>query len=359
MTGQWHPREYQKGDERGILDLYKLVFGTEMSGEHWEWKYKGNPAGQALVILAESDKGIVGQYALLPRLMKIGDNVWIGSLSVDSMVHPDCSGQGIFTALGKKAYELASQRGIHFVYGFPNANIHHLRITRLGWTDLYDGIPLWVKPLNLENILRKRFVSNELLVSLGGKIGKIAMRVRYKAQRSTPMCSVKETSSFDPRFDSLWNQVSGDHEIVVVRDKAYLTWRYHEKPSHDYVILTAEEEHDLLGYVVLRCMEDFSLQMGFIVDILTTPKETRACTDLITAAVDYFELRKMDIVSCLMLPSAAYSRSLTEMGFMMAPKRLLPQRMYLGVCTFTSEYPAAFLAEPRNWFITWGDHDYI
>jgi len=359
MTRKWHPRQYKEGDERGILDLYKLVFGNGISTEDWEWKYKRNHPSQALIILAEADGRVVGQYALLPRLMKVEDNISIGSLSVDTMVHPAYRGQGMFITLTKEAYELAKSRGIHFVYGFPNRNSHHGFITKLDWADLYKGIPLLVKPLNLENILRKRLVDNKLLAGLGDKIGNIAMRALYRSQRNVPVCSVKEISSFDPRFDSLWDGASRGHKIMVIRDKAYLTWRYVEKPGNAYVILIAEKEENLLGYIVLKCMEEFGLQIGFIVDMLTVPEELRVSADLISAALKYFGLRQMDIVGCLMLPCTRYSHSLKQAGFINALQKLLPQDMYLGVRGLSSQYPVTFLTDPNNWFISWGDHDVI
>ena len=146
---------------------------------------------------------------------------------------------------------------------------------------------------------------------------------------------------------------------MVKRDRCYLTWRYVEKPANNYVILIAEKENDLLGYIVLKCREDFGLQIGFIVDILTVPEETGVSVDLISAAVKHFELNQMDIVSCLMLPNTRYSHSLKQAGFIKAPNKLLPQNMYLGVHGFSSQYPITFLTNPNNWFVSWGDHDVI
>jgi len=173
------------------------------------------------------------------------------------------------------------------------------------------------------------------------------------------MCSVRETSSFDQRFDSLWNEASRDHKIMVVRDKAYLTWRYVEKPANDYVILITEKGNDLLGYIVLRCMEEFGLRVGFIVDIFTIPEETGVSVDLISEAVKYFELKQMDMVGCLMLPNVRYGHSLKQAGFIKAPSKLLPQDMYLGVRPISSQYPVTFFIDPNNWFINWSDHDVV
>lgn len=350
-------REYRDGDEESIRELYHLVFGEEISAQHWAWRYKQNPSGQPVIALAESSQGIVGQYALTPLRMKVEDKICLGSLSLHTMVHSDYRGQGMFTTLARKAYELAAERGIHFIYGFPNEDSHHGFITHLDWVDLYDGIPLWVKPLDWETVIKKRLVDNKLLTSLLGKTSRVAMKLVCRSRKGTPVCSVRELATFDERFDSLWDEASRDYNILAVRDKIYLSWRYEEKPSENYTVFIAESGEKLLGFIVVKCMERFGLQSGFIMDMVVIPEELRVSTDLVSAAVNYCEMKRMDMVGCLMLPGVSFSRTLKQAGFVSLPKRLLPQGMYLGVCNFTSQYPTTYLADPGNWFITWGDHD--
>lgn len=280
--------------------------------------------------------------------MKVGDELCLGSLPLDTMVHPDYRGQGMFTTLAKEAYKLAAERGIHFIYGFPNENSRHGFITKLDWRELHNGIPLWVRPLNFEDIFKKRFAANKFIASLAGKAGKLVIGLFYWSPRHMPSCCVSEVSSLDGRFDLLWQEASKDYNILAVRDKAYLAWRYIEKPGENYTVLAAERGEKLLGFIVVKCAEELGLRIGFIMDMLSIPEEAPVARDLLSAAVDYFELKQMDIAGCLMLPSLAYSRNLRERGFIKAPKRLLPQDMYLGVCDFTSRYPMTFLADPGN-----------
>lgn len=358
MTRQWHPRQYQEGDEGGILDLYTLAFGSDISAERLVWQYKQNPAGQPIIHLAESSQGIVGYYALMPIRMRIRNKICIEIYSLETMTHPDYRGQGIFTILGKENYKLAARRGFHFLYGFTNRNAHPIVVNKLDWRDLYNGIPLWVKPLNLESIIRKRLVDNRLVAGLGSKFGKIAMNILYRPMQNKPKYSITEVSYFDERFNLLWEETSNDG-VMVVRDKEYLTWRYLEKPGEKYAIFIVEREEKLLGYMILKCTERFNLQIGFIMDLLTVSGEPQIARDLISTSVSYFEQKRMDMVGCLMLPGTVYLRNLKEAGFMKVPKKLLPQDMYLGVCNFTSQYPSSFLFDPNNWFITWGDHDAV
>jgi predicted N-acetyltransferase YhbS len=269
VTNRWYAREYNDGDEQAILGLHETVFGAELSSEWWTWLYKQNPTGQGIIVVAEADRRIVGHYALIPLSMKVGDEICLGSLSLDTMIHPDWRNQGIFTKLAKKAYDLAAERGIHFVYGFPNRNSHHGFITRLGWTDLYKGIPLWVKPLRYENVLQTYTKGNKKAAKLLGKLSQGVVRLLYRSRSRIPQVSIKEVPSFDERFDALWSMTSLEYEIIVVRNITYLNWRYAEKPNGNYFIFTAERDGRLLGYMVLKCMELFGLQTGFLVDIMS------------------------------------------------------------------------------------------
>ncbi|MFC2002742.1 GNAT family N-acetyltransferase [Chloroflexota bacterium] len=360
MTRQWHLREYKEGDERDILDLYKLVFGVEMSLEHWLWKYKRNPAGQPFIILAEAEQGIVGHFALLPRLMKVGDNASLGSLSVDTMVHPEYRCQGMHVIMGRETCELAARRGSVIAYGFSNQLSHRNATTKIGFTSSYGGgIPLWIKPLDFETVLRKHFTNNTLLAKLGSKTAQLGMKLFYRSSKTRPTCSIKELSSFDERFDSLWDKFSKSYDIMVTRNRAYLTWRYLEKPSDEYRIFVAERGEKLVGAIVVKCAEQVDFMIGFIMDMLSTPEEPEAGKELISAAVDHFAARQIDMAGCLMLPGAAYSRNLKGMGFVKAPKSLLPQEMYLDVNNLVPQYQKASFVNPKNWFVTWGDHDVV
>jgi len=363
MTIKWFSRDFREGDEDNLRKLHKLVFDTQISIERWKWRYKENPAGQSIIVVAESNQRIVGQYALVPLIMRIENTLCVGSQSLDTMVHPDYRGQGIFVSLAEKAYKVAEEKGIRFIYGFPNGNSHYGITTKLGWRDIYDGIPLWIKPINLESLIKKRFLHNYLIAKMGSSASKLILWLlnnKYsRIQENTAVCVIREISSFDNRFDAHYQAASKEYSIMVVRDERYLNWRYLRKPGERYTTFVAERGERLLGYIVLKCAEKFDLQIGFIVDILVIPQESQAARQLISAATEYFTMKKMDIVGCLMLPSTFYSQKLKQMGFIMTPKKLLPQEMYLGVRSFSNQYTREFLTIPRNWFITWGDHDVI
>lgn len=360
MPGQWEVAEYEPGDEQGIMRLYQLVFGEEMSDDQWRWRYLKNPTGLVTIILAKAGAQIVGQYALLPVRMKVGADTRVVALSLDTMVHPDYRGQGVFVELARRLYKDVALQGTPLVYGFPNEASHRGFVTGLGWVDLCDRVPLFVRPLSAEGIL-KGTVANRFLLAVGGRSGQMGMSLLLPARRiEVPDgCAIRPVTSFDDRADELWRRASSAFGISLVRDQRYLNWRYVEKPGDSYTILILERAGDVLGYVVLKSVERFGLRIGFVVDLLAVPDQPSISRCLISEAVECFRKAQRAIISCLMLKHSPYIQALRANGFLFLPARLHPQEMYVGVRRNTEEYAAELITNPSNWYITWGDHDDI
>ena len=70
---EWSIREYREGDEEQMLEFRGIVTGDSKDNQCWKWMYRDNPAGPAKVLLAEEKQKIVGQYAVMPVRLKIGN----------------------------------------------------------------------------------------------------------------------------------------------------------------------------------------------------------------------------------------------------------------------------------------------
>jgi GNAT superfamily N-acetyltransferase/ribosomal protein S18 acetylase RimI-like enzyme len=355
-------RPYREGDEQDIRDLFELVFDKPLSLERWLWQYRDNGTDTFIITLAEGEGGeLAGQYALRPTRMKIGDKTRLGTLSLDTMVHPDYRRQGMFTKTAKHAYQTAKQLEVPLTYGFPNQNSYHGFVHRLEWVDLCGRLPVFVRILKLENVLSKR-IDSKLVRSVVKFLGDISLGLFYRFRRGgdlPPGHKLTEVSSLDERVDRLWEEAAADHEILVVRDQSYLNWRFVENPTESYTIFICEQGQEVAGYVVLKCEEKFGLRIGFIVDILVRPGARDVSTGLVSEAVKYFQENQMDLVSCLVLEHTVQAESLKRNGFVVVPQGFFPQELYLGVRSHTDEYAEEFIMNSENWFITWADHDTI
>ena len=182
---------------------------------------------------------------------------------------------------------------------------------------------------------------------------------------------MRQADGFDERFDALWEEVSHQYGILLVRDKAFLQWRFSEKPNVDYVVLVAEAEGKLLGYIVLREGQGqmfgingqgwkgprSGLKIGFILDVLASDRDVAHV--LVSEAIEYFNGHGVDAVGCLMLKTTPNFRVLKEAGFFVAPKRVLRREFYFGVQVRPSVLPDEIISRQENWYLTLADIDTI
>jgi SAM-dependent methyltransferase/organic radical activating enzyme len=198
-------RWYQEGDVQGITSLFGEVFGREMTLDEWQWKYRGQ--GNARVCSAVIEipgEGIVGHYGGIPLRMTRGGAVIKGITACDVMIRKK---HRSFTRLKKMhtlfVDELIKDSFIMF-YGFPNERTLLMPSEKL---QLYERI----EPVN--NVLKDVSFNND------------SDRYLYK---------LFPLSFDDNRIDSLWAEVGREFRLAIIRDRAYLKWRYGESRLYRY-----------------------------------------------------------------------------------------------------------------------------
>jgi len=362
MADSWTMRPYRLGDEESIIELFRTVFIVEMTLAKWTWRYIENGIDLKLIMLAESASGdIIGHYALCPIRMKVDGKEIIGSFSLDTMVHPDWGGRGIFVDLANAVYDAAAGSGIPLTYGFPNENSYHGFINKLGWTDLCKALPILVKPISIRSLIRSRF-ENERSAQFADLLARAGYWLYTSGSIREPSAGnyyVRRVEYFGREADLLWERSSSIARISVIRDAAYLNWRFVHNPTEEYCILYAEQAGELSGYAVLKLVDDLGIKIGYVVDLLALPEEETIVYALMKAALNYFTENDIDIVGCLMMRGMSYEKQLRKMGFLKAPARFYPQDIYLGVRNNTGEFANSLLQDCRNWNISWADHDRV
>lgn len=359
----WSMRPYRVGDEEQIRPLFKLVFGQPLAADRWRWQYGDNPTGRVTITIAEGEDGtLAGQYALMPVAMKVGSVDTVGTLSLDTMVHPDYRRQGMFTKLARQAYEDLAQHGVALTYGFPNHNSYHGFVTKLGWSDLHPRIPLFAKVLRYRSTLRKKLDSAPVAYALAAAARMVSSLELLIPHRGLPSgCAVHDVSRFGPEFDDLWDRARGRYRVWVVRDARYLNWRYVDNPSATYERIAVYRGAEVLAYAILKSEERFGLKMGSVVDLVATEGDRALESYLLGEALRRFRDAGLDIASCMALEHTSVARALLRRGFIPVPAEVYPQELHLGAtCHSTarvSEEP--MILDPTSWFITWGDHDQV
>ncbi|MGN6830478.1 GNAT family N-acetyltransferase [Paucibacter sp. M5-1] len=125
-AGLLHHRE-------SIERLFFKSFGQRSLGEIWDWAYQRNPNGEPIVTLCYENDELVGHYAIVPMPLSNGDERKNSYISMTTMVAESHRKFGLFTQLAQENYAVATDLGVDFVFGFPNAQSTPGFRKRLNW----------------------------------------------------------------------------------------------------------------------------------------------------------------------------------------------------------------------------------
>jgi hypothetical protein len=150
-------------------------------------------------------------------------------------------------------------------------------------------------------------------------------------------------ASFDTSHDQLWKTGIADDVGMVIRDTAYLNWRYRDHPSFRYEVLEAFKSGQLKAVLVLRHDELESV----IVDYVGEREKVQVMNALLGLAVRKLIDSDSRRIRCeTSLPSL--QKCLRQFGF----------RPYLGQFRFRSYmHPDLREAQQPDWFVMTGDSD--
>lgn len=360
-------REYQEGDEAAILSLLKLVLRQSLNRDeelmswvnpqYWNWMFKNNPAGNPIIVLAEVAKKLVGHYALVPMRMLIKGKERTGTLAMNMVIHPDYQGRGIFSALVDKAAYKARTQDMPVTFVFPNVNSRPVLVEKLGWLVPCSMTTLF-RPLKAVKILRRQIRNRNLKNILLGVGLLVVSRVFCRSKKVVSgKVSIEQCSSFYKRFNDFAETASQAYGIITIRDGKYLTWRYMDNPIDTYTIYTAEEGDKVLGYIVLKLLEDETSPTGIIMDMLILPDRKEIASLLIQKAIGYFREQEADVVLCYIPKSNPYYGILRNNGFIVHFLTEDSNICRLVARSNTAEIPPSFIENDENWFITCGDRN--
>jgi hypothetical protein len=127
------------------LRLLRGAWGEDaLSPDEFDWWFDGNPAG-SLRSVAVMDGRVVGVAGhSLYRVVLEGEEA-VASASVHAVTDPSARGRGIFVELERKHEREAAERGVACVLAFASAPTAPLFLGPLGWTAI-GKLRVWARP---------------------------------------------------------------------------------------------------------------------------------------------------------------------------------------------------------------------
>ena len=203
-----------------------------------------NPEGRAVIYCCEAPEGrIAAQYAVIPIPLRVKGTRITGSLSLNTVTHPDYRRLGLFTKTAMAVYEHLQREGIVYTLGFPNENSYPGFVKKLDFADL--GRPtLLVKIFDFV-----AFVAGHSVADKWPRFANCWYRKVTNGLRRMPISAIctNELSTFERLgIEQLWEPA----DVIVAADAKWLTWRYLRIPIADYKIIVATDEKDPDAMVV-------------------------------------------------------------------------------------------------------------
>lgn len=301
---------YEPSKQAALFELMDTVWGSHMPPPEFDWWFERNPVGSRLVTLMEDGETIVGVAAMsFFRLLVAGEERQV-AMPVHVATHPAYRRRGIFPKLEQVNEERAAEQGSGVTLTFPNAASHPIFVGPLGWEDLPKR-RLWAR------VLRPSAVPRYLLRRPGpeGGLGEaVAVPRRRGGIRVEPL------TSFGPDADVLWRAAAPAYHDHVVKDAAYLNWRFAEAPR-EYRCFGAYRGETLVGIAVLGYAYRHGVSGGFLADLIAPAHERAAVAALLRRALE--DVRGgADALIALPPPPRAHRMAFLQSGFLPTHKSI-------------------------------------
>jgi hypothetical protein len=348
---RWIIRPYRPGDEPYLLQLFERVFGRGISEAHWQWKLKEQPSPVENVWLAVDGDKPIFQYAGMPVRYSLPQGEATAMVSVDTMSDPDYRRQGLLTKVGRFTYDVWREGGIPFVIGLPNQQWGS-RTKALGWVPLFP-LQWLVRPLYPEALLARRLklpaalARPRLISALWHGWGR-------RTLGSDPAVRIRQVRQAEAVFDRLWQRYPATGSFSIVRDTAWVNWRYLASPTYPYQVWLAERGDDPAGYAVYRIEQQGERKVALIAELFTLPGDHQTLKSLLRHVLDRCYADKVEMVATLAIPGTSWHQMLRAAGF-----RWSWGAFNVEIVPLASDLPLDSLRDAQKWVMFGGDYDVV
>lgn len=140
-----------------IIELIKLGLSNKNTVDSFLWKHSENPFGKSIGLLAYDEEKIVGVRMFMFWEFKKGAKIIKAIRPVDTIIHPNYRGKGLFKKLTLKGLETCKNE-YDLVFNTPNKNSFPGYI-KMGWRSFEERLKFkaaFVIPFSSKNIALDR-----------------------------------------------------------------------------------------------------------------------------------------------------------------------------------------------------------
>ena len=269
-------------------------------------------------------------------------------VGADVVTAPEFRRRGVFTDTARRLFDSWRDAGIALVLGLANDARWGSRATALGY-ERYFRLRWLVRPLRPERLLARRSGLGDL--ARWRAAGEVWNRIWDRP--IPPEIGVRPLSTPTREIDVIWERAARHVDTSLVRDRAWVAWRYTDHPDGAYRLTLAERAGAPTGYAAHRVVRT---ETGSVVQIaeIFAPGDRTTVRALVRDIVQRATQQDADTVATLAVPGSDVDRELRRAGFLFSPGAYL-----LEVIRLDATLPRPLLADPARWWLTGGDFDVV
>ena len=361
----WEVSWYSNEDLPDVLLANQEEYGNSdlTQASYINWVVDKNPNGPPIFpVVREKESGrVIGWGMLVPLSI-----LWKGQtqkiiIGFNLMVRKEYRRQGASTELMQLGFADAKSKGYQFMAALANSkstSVHRKMGDLIG-----PVIPMVVHPIDMSS-LAKSFIQNPFLrwiIQIGWGIARpIIFHEKHPDIRKNPI-EIRDENQIGVEFDHFWAKVKNNYDLILVRDRSFLQWRFFEMPLRSYKVLTARRNDEILGYIVLRNTEIRGIKCGLVSDFMVVPGKDGEAAGLLllNAANRQFRETKMQLGGGLMMTHTREYQIMRKAGYLRSPRKFAPQDITLVAHPLLQEIPSTEIERAESWFISNADHDAV
>jgi hypothetical protein len=266
-------------------------------------------------------------------------------VGADVVTAPAFRRRGVFPTTARLLFESWREAGIALVLGLANDR-WRAQADALGYERFF--------PLQRQvRILRpERMLARKARVPALAHLGIIGWAWNRMWRRPAPAeIAIRPLPAATPEIDAVWQRAAPLVQTSLVRDRAWVAWRYGDCPYRAYQLTLAERAGDPVGYAVHSVARQEGTASVLVPEIFA-PGDQPALRALVRAVVARGTAEDADTVVTFAVPGSGVDRELRRVGFL-SGGRGWP----LEVIRLDPTIPLASLRDPGGWWLAAGDFD--
>ncbi len=329
-----------------MSSLHYLVRKQRRSADYWRWRYYDSPLGKSNLVIALRQNRVVGIYGVLYLSLHIQKECVLAGLMQDLSIDLTERSWSCYRGLLERSIEKSKHDNLVFNFGITPSN--HIQLYQRFGVKILGRAPICVGFLNVARMLEGRKVPRPL--SLLGWCAQPVVGLRLKKPNTHTDCSIKRVKIFNASFDELWDAVSQYNVLSIVKNSAYLNWRYTGNTEYQYECLAAYRKNKVEGLIVFSKPD--IRHRSFLLEFLAIDNDSKTMEMLLSHALGVLKAENTGYIVAAFPVQSQASRALRYFGFMPWGARLWSTSIIAATQLSNGDNPELNL---KNWDFSLGD----